>query len=127
MDIEKIREYCLSLPMVTEDMAFGEDHLLFRICNKIFVCLTINGEDIMALKCNPEYSQELRDRYSEISPAYHWNKKYWIQIPVGTGLKTDFLKSLILHSYSEIIRKLPKKILTLYPELIKFTLNEKGF
>ena len=36
MDIEEWREYCLSLPMVTEDMAFGEGFVLFRVWEKIF-------------------------------------------------------------------------------------------
>lgn len=29
MNIEEIRDYCLSLPMVTEDMPFGDDYLVF--------------------------------------------------------------------------------------------------
>ncbi len=36
MNIEQIREYCLSLPYATEDMPFGEDYLVIRICDKIF-------------------------------------------------------------------------------------------
>ena len=31
MNLEELREYCLSLPYVTEDMPFGEDVLVFRI------------------------------------------------------------------------------------------------
>ena len=36
MNIEQIREYTLSLPGVTEDQAFGEDILNFRLEGKIF-------------------------------------------------------------------------------------------
>ena len=39
MNIEAIREYCLSLPLASEDMAFGEDHLVLRVCGKIFACI----------------------------------------------------------------------------------------
>ena len=39
MNIEQVREYTLSLAGVTEDQAFGEDILNFRLEGKIFVCL----------------------------------------------------------------------------------------
>ena len=41
MNIETVREYCLSLPLVTEDTAFGPDYILFRVYNKIFACLDL--------------------------------------------------------------------------------------
>ena len=37
MNIEQVREYTLSLPGVTEDQAFGEDILNFRLEGKIFI------------------------------------------------------------------------------------------
>ena len=43
MNIEEVREYTLSLPGVTEDQAFGEDILNFRLEGKIFVCLWLGG------------------------------------------------------------------------------------
>lgn len=117
MDIESVREYCLSLPMTTEDIAFGEDNLLFRVCDKIFACLSIAGDDYLALKCDPEYAIELRERYHDIAPAYHWNKKYWNQIRPSLMSDSEFLKSLIRHSYSQVAAKLTKKIRIQYPEI----------
>ncbi|MBD5233083.1 MAG: MmcQ/YjbR family DNA-binding protein [Bacteroidales bacterium] len=115
--IEAIREYCLSLPLATEDMGLGEDYLLFRVCGKIFACYGFVREDYFVVKANPEYAMELRDRYSEIQPAWHWNKKYWNQISLAGSLSSEFIKSLIRHSYSEVVGKLPKKIRSQYPEL----------
>ena len=43
MNIEQVREYTLSLPGVTEDQAFGDDILNFRLEGKIFVCLWLGG------------------------------------------------------------------------------------
>lgn len=117
MDIETIREYCLSLPMTTEDMAFGEDCLLFRVCNKIFACISLVREDYFVLKCDPDYAIELRDCYTEIEPAWHWNKKYWNQHKLGGNLREDFLKSLIRHSYAEVVKKLPRRLRTAHPEI----------
>ncbi len=117
MDIESVREFCLSLPMTTEDEAFGDGILLFRLCNKIFACLSLSGDDYLALKCDPEYAIELREHHSDIAPAYHWNKKYWNQLRPSQIHDTEFLKSLIRHSYSEIVKKLPKKIKLEHPEI----------
>lgn len=117
MDIETFRDYCLSLPLVTEDMAFGEGLLLFRLFNKIFACLSLDGDDYLAMKCDADLAIELRDRYSEILPAYHWNKKYWNQVPLKGTLSSDLIKSLIRHSYSEIVAKLPQKTKREYPEI----------
>lgn len=124
MDTESIREYCLSLPLTTEDMAFGEDNLLFRVCDKIFACMAIDGTDYLALKADPDFALELRDRYSDIEPAYHWNKKYWNQLPLRRGLSRELIESLIRHSYSQVVAKLPKKIKTQYPELTNVTASD---
>ncbi|MDE6650322.1 MAG: MmcQ/YjbR family DNA-binding protein [Muribaculaceae bacterium] len=117
MDIETVREYCLSLPLTTEDMAFGEGNLLFRVCNKIFACLSIDGTDYLALKCDPEYAIELREIYTDVEPAYHWNKKYWNQVSPSRMSDKELLMSLIRHSYAQVASKLPKKIRSQYPEI----------
>ena len=116
-DIEGIRRYCLSLPCTSEDMAFGDDYLLFRVCGKIFACCSFDREENFVLKCDPEYASELREHYSEITPAWHWNKKYWNQMRLGGSLGTAFIEKLIRHSYSEVVRKLPKSVRAAHPEL----------
>lgn len=117
MNIETVREYCLSLPHVTEDMAFGEEHLLLRVCGKIFACIGLTRPDCFVVKCAPDYAVDLRDIHSEIEPAWHWNKKYWNQLSLQGSLSDEFIKDLIRHSYSEVVSKLPKKIVTQYPEI----------
>lgn len=117
MNIEEVRDYCLSLPMVTEDLAFGDEHLLFRIMNKIFACVSFELQDYVTMKCDPELAVEIRDLYTEIKPAWHWNKKYWNQVNIRGNLSQDFIKSLIRHSYSEVVKKLPKKYSLEFPEI----------
>lgn len=117
MDIETIREYCLSLPMASEDMAFGEDYLLFRVCGKIFACYGFARHDYFVIKADPDYALDLRDRYSEVEPAWHWNKKYWNQVSLAGSLTDEFIRSLIRHSYAEVVKKLPKRITRQYPEI----------
>lgn len=117
MNIETVREYCLSLPLVTEDMAFGEDYLLLRVCGKIFACIGFERSEYFVLKCDADYAIELRDRYDAIEPAWHWNKRYWNQLRLSGGLSDELVKGLIRHSYSEVVKKLPRKVVAQYPEI----------
>ena len=77
MNLEELRDYCLSLPHVTEDMPFDEDILVFRICNRIFVLTSLDTIPLrVSLKCNPERAIELREQYPDkIVAGYHLNKK----------------------------------------------------
>lgn len=118
MNIESIREYSLSLPLTSEDMAFGEDVLLFRVLDKIFVCCMLTRHDLVTLKCDADYATELREAHPEIEPAWHWNKKYWNQVHLDGSLTDDFIKSLIRHSYAEVVKKLTRRIKTEHPEIL---------
>lgn len=118
MDIETVRLYCLSLPMATEDMAFGDDCLLLRVCNRIFACINLESAGQLTVKCNPDYAIDLRDKYTEIEPAWHWNKKYWNQLNLMGHLSDEFVKELIRHSYSEVVKKLTNKVRSEHPEIV---------
>lgn len=118
IDMEEIREYCLSLPQTSEDMAFGEEYLLLRVCGKIFGCLGLARPDYFVVKCDPDLATELRERYPDIEPAWHWNKKYWNQLRLSGSLTEELVKALIRHSYSEVVKKLPKRVRALAPEIM---------
>lgn len=64
---------------------------------------------IRILKCEADYSLELRENYSEIQPGYHMNKKYWNTIFMNGNLTDVFIKNLIKLSYTEVLKKITKK------------------
>jgi predicted DNA-binding protein (MmcQ/YjbR family) len=74
----------------------------------MFACMPLDRADILTLKCDTEYALELRERYSAIEPAWHFNKKYWNQHHISE-LEDDLLKSLIDHSYDEVLRKMSRR------------------
>ena len=110
MNLEELREYCLSLPHVTEDMPFGEDILVFRICNRIFVLTSLESVPLrVSLKCDPERAIELREQYPDkIIAGYHLNKKHWNTVLLE-GLPPALIKEMIQHSYDQVLAKVPKK------------------
>lgn len=111
MDIESIREYCLQKPYAIEEFPFDEVTLVFKVAGKMFACLPLDKPDMMVLKCDADYAIELRERYSAIEPAWHFNKKYWNQ-HIISALEDELLRSLIDHSYEEVVKKLPRKVRT---------------
>lgn len=111
MNIESVREYCLSLPQTTEDFPFDETTLAFRIAGKIFAMIDLEKTEWFVLKCNPERALELRDRYMDISPAWHMNKKYWNQLNLYGALPDKLIRTLICHSYNEVVKKIPKRVI----------------
>ena len=109
MNIETLRDYCLSLPQVSENFPFDETTLAFRVGEKIFAMLYLEDTEWFVLKCNPDYAVLLRDRYSDVAPAWHMNKKYWNQLNIFGSLSDSLIKTLVRHSYNEVIAKMSQR------------------
>ncbi len=110
MNIEEIRDYCLQKPGVTEDTPFGEDTLVFRVGEKLFLLTSISQGDRFNVKCDPELAVELRERYPEVQPGYHMNKKLWNTVHLDGSLTRKQLLDMIDHSYEQVFKGLPKKV-----------------
>ncbi|MDD3876235.1 MAG: MmcQ/YjbR family DNA-binding protein [Bacteroidales bacterium] len=106
MIIEDIRVYCLSKQFTTEDMPFDDSTLVFRVYNKIFALLSLDGNMHLNLKCEPEKAIELREHYSCIIPGFHMNKKHWNTIILSGNIEKKSVFQLIDHSYDLVVRGL---------------------
>jgi predicted DNA-binding protein (MmcQ/YjbR family) len=102
MNIEEIRSYCLSKPGVTEGFPFGEETLVFKVREKIFVLANLDGDLSLNLKCDPSFAIELRERYSSVVPGYHMNKKHWNTVYIDGTIPDKEILSWIDHSYKLI-------------------------
>ncbi|MEM6963595.1 MAG: MmcQ/YjbR family DNA-binding protein [Bacteroidota bacterium] len=110
MNIEEFREYCLTKKGVYEDFPFGEDTLTFKVMEKLFALTGLHEADFRVnLKCDPGYAIELREKYPDVIPGWHMNKKHWNTVYFERGLPSSFLCGLIDHSYDLIVKKLRKK------------------
>ncbi len=111
MNIENIRNYCLKKKEVTESLPFGDDVLVFKVWNKIFVLMNLKSVPLkISVKTMPAKSLILRDKYWQITPGYHLNKKHWNTIEMEGHLPRDLMYSLIDESYELVAKSLPKKI-----------------
>ena len=111
MNIEEVRDYCLSLPCATERCPFGPDILALEIGGRMFCLMALDGQwNFYNLKVNPEYGVELCDRYSGIRPGYHMNKRHWISIDFNNSIPVDIEKNIIRHAYNQTAKGLTKKM-----------------
>ena len=109
MDLAKFREYCLSKPQTTEGTPFGPDVVVFKVGGKMFALASLDQVPATAnLKCDPDLALELRDRYEQVRPGYHMNKKHWNTIDIEAGIPDAELRKMIDHSYDLVVKRLPK-------------------
>jgi predicted DNA-binding protein (MmcQ/YjbR family) len=109
MDLAQFREYCLSKADSTEDMPFGPTVLVFKVGGKMFALATLDEVPTTAnLKCDPDWALELRDRYEQVTPGYHMNKKHWNTVEIGGGIPDPELRQMIDHSYDLVAKGLRK-------------------
>src|SRR5436190_4314547 len=101
MNIESLREYCLSKPGAEETMPFGPDTLVFKVNGKIFLLDGMDDEPLsFNVKCDPDKAIELREQFACVLPGYHMNKKHWNTIIVDGSVPSKQIKEWIDDSYS---------------------------
>ena len=76
----------------------------------MYAVIPLEQADKVVLKCTPEYADELKEHYFAIEGAWHFNKKFWIQITFNKDAHDSLIEQLIDNSYKEVINKLPKKV-----------------
>jgi predicted DNA-binding protein (MmcQ/YjbR family) len=117
MNIEDLRDFVLSLTDVEESFPFGEDTLVFKTNNKIFLLVSLSSSPLQFnVKCNPEKAIELREEYSCILPGYHMNKKHWNTIIVDGALSQSQLKGFIHNRKTKSHIKLRLLLFKIFPK-----------
>ena len=103
MNIDSLREYCLSIKGATEEMPF-------KVLGKWFAVVPLQDEVLnVSLKCDPDRAIDLREEYACVEPAWHFNKKYWNCITLNQDMNDETVKQWIRHSVEQVVKKLPKK------------------
>ena len=106
MDLAKFREYCLRKFEATEGTPFGPTVLVFKVGGKIFALASLDEVPARVnLKCDPDLALELRDRYEQVRPGYHMNKKHWNTIGIESGIPDAEIRRMIDHSYELVAKR----------------------
>jgi len=106
MNVDSMREYCLSFPQATENLQWGDD-LCFKIAGKIFAIVGLDNPRL-CFKCTPEVFAELIER-EDIRLAPYVGRYKWVMLDRLDAVRSDELEDLIRQSYEMVAAKVPKK------------------
>lgn len=113
MNIEELRDFCLSLPGTEETFPFDDVTLVFKVMGKMYALASLEASPLRVnLKCDPDRALELREKYSSVIPGYHMSKKHWNTVVFNGEMSTEELRQLVMDSYDLIFQSLPKKLRT---------------
>jgi len=121
MNLEELRNYCLTVKGVEECTPFGEDVLVYKIMNKMFAYFPLNpknNEHFIVMKCDPEKTIELKERYEGVTKGYYaGNSLMWNSVYIQKDVPDKLIAELIIHSAEEVVKKLPKNKQKIYNQI----------
>lgn len=110
MTLKELEAYCLAKPGSVADFPFDQETMVFKAGNKMFALANINSDPPKVnLKCDPLLAQDLRERYEEVEPGYHMNKRHWNTVGCQGNLPDSEIKKMIDLSYELVVKSLTKK------------------
>jgi len=108
MAVDFVRNYCKSLPHVTETVQWGND-LVFKIGGKMFALAALEPSAVwLSFKCSPDDFADLTERPG-IIPAPYLARAKWVALETEDALSAADLKRYLRQSYDVVRAGLPKK------------------
>jgi len=108
MNVDWLREVCLSFPGATEQIQWSSD-LLFKVGGKMFAATPLEPAPVfLSFKAEPESFAQLTER-PNIIPAPYLGRAQWVGLQTKDALPADELARLLRDSYDLVFAKLPKK------------------
>jgi predicted DNA-binding protein (MmcQ/YjbR family) len=109
MNVDWLRELCLSFPHATEQIQWGSD-LLFKVGGKMFAATPLEPARVcLSFKASPETFAELTER-PNIIPAPYLARAQWVALETRDAVPKHELSQLLRESYDMVFAKLPKKL-----------------
>ena len=110
MNIEDLRNFCLSLKGAEEALPFDNKTLVFSVKGKMFCATDLEDFELINLKCDPEVAILLREKFADESPGYYMNKKHWNSVKTNGKIPDKLMEEWIKNSYDLVVAGLPKKL-----------------
>jgi len=109
MDIDWLREHCLSLAHTTEQIQW-QDALVFKVGGKMYAVVSLEPDETwLSFKCSPEDFAALTERPGVI-PAPYLARARWVALETEDALPRAELQGLLVDAHALVFAKLPKKI-----------------
>lgn len=109
MDIDWVRELCLSFPHTTEQTVWADD-LTFKVGGKMFAHAVLVPASVwLSFKASLENFVELTERPGVIAAPY-LARAQWVALETKEALPPNELARLLRESYDFVVAKLPKSM-----------------
>ncbi|MEE4257078.1 MAG: MmcQ/YjbR family DNA-binding protein [Bacteroidales bacterium] len=108
MNIEDLRDYCMSKKAATESFPFDETTLVFKVMNKMFAITDLEDEFAVVIKCDPEEYLAMRERYPAVMQARYFRGS-WNRVRIDGSIDVELIKEWIDRSYELVVSGLPSK------------------
>lgn len=116
MNIEELREYCLSMEGVTEKTPFGkfarryESILVFYVLDHMFCFADMDDFTSVTVKSTPDEVEELRMNRLSVSDPLNQSLKHWAQLNLNGDIPDREIYALVSRAYEIVKAKYtPKK------------------
>lgn len=109
MNIEKFRDYCLSMAGVTEKTPFGkfspryDSLLVFYVCDHMFCMVDMDDFTSVSFRSTPEEIAKITERYSAVTAPVNKAMKYWLTVNLNEDMSDSEIYSHVRQAY-EIIK-----------------------
>ncbi len=109
MNVEQLREYCLSLGEVEEKMPFGkfarryDSTLVFYVMGHMFCLFDIDDFISVSVRSTTDEIEEIKLNHTAVLPGRK-NMRYWLNIELGGDIPDSMIYNLVSRAY-EIIKK----------------------
>jgi len=108
VNIDWIRDLCLSFPRATEEEVWTDD-LTFKVAGKMFAHTPLIPARVwLSFKASPEKFAELTERPG-IIPAPYLARAQWVALETRDAIPPQELAPLLRESYDMVVAKLPRK------------------
>jgi predicted DNA-binding protein (MmcQ/YjbR family) len=108
MDIDWVRQHCLSLAGVTEQIQW-EDDLVFKVGGKMFAVVPLEPSDRwLSFKCTPAEFGDLIERPG-IIPAPYLARAHWVALESDASLPRAEIERLLSQAHDAVFANLSKK------------------
>ncbi len=106
MNIEEMRDLCLSLGEVTEKCPFGrfaaryDSILAFYVEGHMFCFFDIDDFSYVDVRSTPEAIAEMRERYTSVGHPLNRSLRYWIEVRPGGDMGDAAICDLVRRAYT---------------------------
>ncbi len=118
MNIEELRDYCLSMEGVMEKTPFGkfaprfDSTLVFYVLDHMFCMVDMDDFTSVSFRSNDEEIARISEQYSAVTTPLNKAMKFWLRVNLNEDMPDSEIYSCVRRAYEIIKEKYSKKLKT---------------